>query len=212
MEKHIYFVRHGESEYNRDRIYRGDDAALTDSGRTQAELVAERVVKLGVTRLFSSPLPRAQDTSAAISEKTGLAPETIDLLREWKEPTSFYGKHITHPEVVSANAAIRDASDPEYRHLDEETFAELSMRAKAALDFLESCSDERICAVTHVSFLTMIVGHILFGEKIDPWMTSAMFNKLRHRNTGITYIKHAVFKSEEPIWQLVTWNDQTHLG
>lgn len=36
MAKHIYFVRHGESESNAEKIHRGVDTPLTGKGRKQA--------------------------------------------------------------------------------------------------------------------------------------------------------------------------------
>jgi len=59
MEKHVYLVRHGQSDSNVDGVYRGRDAVLTDTGREQARIVAERIERIGVKALITSKFPRA---------------------------------------------------------------------------------------------------------------------------------------------------------
>jgi len=212
MEKHVFFVRHGESEYNVDHIYRGGKELLTETGRAQAELVADRVARLGVTQLLASPMQRAVDTAQAISKRTNLEVEIHDVLHEWGEPTAFLGKSGSDPEILAAATAMLTSEDPDYRHFDEETFTEMKARAEQVLALLEAQSAERICVVTHFGFLQMLTAKVLFGERLAPWITNNMFYLLRHRNTGVTYLKHGPSTRGRVEWQVVTWNDQSHFG
>ncbi len=210
MEKHIYFVRHGESEENRDRLYIGPNAELTDVGREQAHMLAERIHRIGVEALISSPFLRARDTAVSITERTGIVLELNEFLGEWLEPSHVIGLHVDDPERKSTLEAMRGVTDNhDYRHSDEETFSELVARAKAAICTLKEHSAERICVVTHGGFLRVIIGVMIFGSEF----TKKDFVRLLHHflttNTGITYVK---FEDETLGWRLVTWNDQSHLG
>jgi len=82
MEKHIYFMRHGESESNVDGIYRGKEAKLTETGRKQASTAAGRIEKIGVEAIISSVFPRAHDTAVIIGERIGITTEPNDLFGE----------------------------------------------------------------------------------------------------------------------------------
>ncbi|MBS0410216.1 MAG: histidine phosphatase family protein, partial [Proteobacteria bacterium] len=67
----IYLIRHGQTEFNRERRYQGRcDSPLTEVGRRQAHAVGVRLSELGVTdfRLVSSPLGRTLETAAIVRE------------------------------------------------------------------------------------------------------------------------------------------------
>lgn len=70
----IYFVRHGEPDYAHD--------CLTERGRAQAALAAERLRDEGIEELWSSPLGRARETAEAASAALGLPVRTLDFMRE----------------------------------------------------------------------------------------------------------------------------------
>jgi broad specificity phosphatase PhoE len=76
-------VRHGESEGNAARVFTGHvDSPLTETGRRQAEAVADALAKVGLDRVVSSDLSRARDTAAAIASRHRLPVETYRELRE----------------------------------------------------------------------------------------------------------------------------------
>ena len=70
----IVFVRHGEPDYRND--------CLTETGRKQAALCAERLREEGISEIYSSPLGRAAETAAYASESLGLPVHTLDFMRE----------------------------------------------------------------------------------------------------------------------------------
>lgn len=74
----IYLVRHGQTEFNRERRYQGGcDSALTELGQRQARAVGQRLRELGVAdfRLVSSPLGRTLQTAAIVREAAAIAAE-----------------------------------------------------------------------------------------------------------------------------------------
>jgi len=61
----IYIVRHGQTDWNRDEIFRGRaDRPLTELGRRQAEAAGEALRDVQIEAIYSSPLVRALDTAA----------------------------------------------------------------------------------------------------------------------------------------------------
>ena len=209
MEKHIYLVRHGQSESNADGIMRGHEAKLTDSGREQAMVAAERIKRIGVDSIISSPFPRAHDTAFFIGERVGLPVEVNELFSEWSEPSLANGKHRDHPDVRDMFFALYSEPDPAYRHEDEETFLELLDRAKAAEQVLKEHPASRLAVVSHGGFLTFLTGLLVFKREFNKTIFHHMILNMSMTNTGITYLKK---KDEKSGWVLMTWNDQSHLG
>ena len=80
----VHFVRHGESEANVERVVanRGLTHPLTSTGRAQARAVAETLRREGITRVVSSPLLRALETSTVIAHALEVPLEVDDALRE----------------------------------------------------------------------------------------------------------------------------------
>ena len=70
----IYLVRHGETAWNKAKIFRGRrDIPLDEQGRLEAACAARALREVPFTRIFSSPLSRARETAEAIAVGRGLA-------------------------------------------------------------------------------------------------------------------------------------------
>ena len=79
----LLLVRHGETVWNADTVYRGRaDIPLSDNGRQQAELLGRRLAGEHVTALYTSPLVRAHKTAEAIGRHAGLAVRVEDDLTD----------------------------------------------------------------------------------------------------------------------------------
>ena len=73
--KKVYFVRHGESQWNvEDKICGITDSPLTAKGRQQAEATGKAILDLSIhaDMILHSPLCRATETARLISEITGI--------------------------------------------------------------------------------------------------------------------------------------------
>jgi len=80
----IILVRHGETEWNVQEIFRGRiDVELSETGVRQAELLAEYLSGVKIDAVYSSPLKRALNTAQAIASyhnlKVEIAPRLIDF-------------------------------------------------------------------------------------------------------------------------------------
>ena len=82
---YLYLVRHGQSEGNVLKTFHGQtDYPLTQTGREQAKLAAEKLRADGVkfTRCCASDLSRAWDTALACLEGRDIEAEVCPALRE----------------------------------------------------------------------------------------------------------------------------------
>lgn len=83
--KKLYFVRHGESEWNvADRICGQTDIPLTAKGHEQAIETGKKILEEGIKadEILCSPLLRAADTAKHISEITGIPLQVEPKLTE----------------------------------------------------------------------------------------------------------------------------------
>ena len=100
----IYFIRHGHPDYKTD--------TLTEVGKKQAEAVAERLMGLGIERIYSSTCGRAKETAEPTAKRLGLEIIPLDFIRElsWRstdgEPILANG----HPWHV-ADALVKEGVD-----------------------------------------------------------------------------------------------------
>ncbi|MBT2503190.1 histidine phosphatase family protein [Curtobacterium sp. ISL-83] len=80
----LYLVRHGETDWNRQRRIQGStDIPLNDTGRVQAADAAGLLHRRRFDAVVASPLSRAAETGAIIAERLGLPlPSTYDGLAE----------------------------------------------------------------------------------------------------------------------------------
>lgn len=80
----LIVVRHGESNFNRERRWQGQsqDAILTDLGWQQAECCGDALKGTPAAALFSSDLSRSMQTAVAIARVIGLPIHPDVRLRE----------------------------------------------------------------------------------------------------------------------------------
>jgi len=79
----LYVARHGETEWNaRNKICGRTDIPLTERGLAQAKILAEKTADLDIDIIIASPMIRAQQTAAAVSEKCGIPILTDERLIE----------------------------------------------------------------------------------------------------------------------------------
>ncbi len=70
----ILIIRHGDPDYEHD--------SLTERGRLQVRLLAERLRDVRIDKIYCSPMGRARETVAPTAETHGLEPQIMDFLAE----------------------------------------------------------------------------------------------------------------------------------
>jgi len=100
----LYLVRHGETDWNRQRRIQGrTDIPLNETGREQARLTGTLLTRRPIARVVASPLVRARETAEIIAGELGLdAPELRDAFVERDygaaEGLSFHEIDTLYPE------------------------------------------------------------------------------------------------------------------
>ena len=80
----IYAIRHGETDWKREGIIQGggSDCPLNVEGLAQAAALAEKLKELHITKIYSSDLLRARQTTEEINKILGVEVVYSPLLRE----------------------------------------------------------------------------------------------------------------------------------
>ncbi len=81
----LYFVRHGQSEWNvQRRVCGATDIPLSELGREQAETTGNIILERGIRAdlILYSPLSRARETALTISRITGIPAREEPRLKE----------------------------------------------------------------------------------------------------------------------------------
>lgn len=95
----IYLVRHGQTAWNREEIFRGrTDIPLDETGLRQAELVAEYFKGVEIHRIYSSPLSRARETARKIAQLHNL---NVELLKGIIDLSFGNWEGHSHKEIQS---------------------------------------------------------------------------------------------------------------
>lgn len=72
-EYHLFLIRHGETDWNRERRLQGQiDTPLSEHGQEQAINLADQLKDTGIELIFSSDLKRTKETAKPISQKLGI--------------------------------------------------------------------------------------------------------------------------------------------
>jgi probable phosphoglycerate mutase len=145
-------LRHGETPLSIEKRFSGrGDVALSERGEAQAAAAAERLIKLGISAIVSSPLRRTQQTAAAAAAVLGLE-VTIDDdfaetdFGEWEGATfGEIGKRS--PEALRAWL-----DDPSIAPPGGESMAATVKRVAAARDrVVATYPGQTVLVVSHVT-------------------------------------------------------------
>jgi len=213
VHKVVYFVRHGESEANVAPVFQSPESPLSERGRHQAQLIAERVSQLRFDALISSPFARARETAQVIAQATEADVEYSDLFVERLKPSSINGKPFTDP-AASATWECWEESlfTPETRVEDGENFDDLVARVDRALSFLEGRPEHALLVVTHGYFLRTVIARMVMRDALTGSIHRAFQSSFVSQNTGVTVIRLESNALEPaPRWRLFTFNDHSHL-
>lgn len=86
------FVRHGETEGNRNKIYQLPHTPLNETGEGQAATAAKALAATRIGKLVASPMARAWRTASLVAAEHGIHPEVDGALSErfyvslWDKP------------------------------------------------------------------------------------------------------------------------------
>lgn len=161
----LYFVRHGETDWNAIRRYQGQtDIPLNDKGRGQAARNGRVLRELLAVRtdldFVASPLQRASETMSIVRREMGLAPD--DFRREDRLKEINFGHWegriwdvLADEDPVAFRARTADPFN--WRPIDGESYADLAARVETWL----AAIDRDTVAVSHGGVSRVVRGHVL---------------------------------------------------
>lgn len=205
-DRRLYLIRHGHA------LSRSSDAAITshgrvadppldDLGRAQAEVLAQRLMKMRPpAALYVSPLRRARETIAPYEASSGVTATVSDDLREWYggewEFKDFEEMVLMHPEMPER--VLRQ--DPVFFLAPgSEPQEELQARVVRAIEaILEAHPDGDVWAVCHGGVINGYVGKVLGIREQEMFFLPP--------NTSLNTIR--VDGADRQVWFLA---DDTHL-
>ena len=145
-------VRHGETTWNQENRWQGQaDVPLSDAGRAQARLLAQRLRADGrqVHAIYASDLSRAFETAEILSETLRIPPNPDS---GWREMNIGVWSGLTTAEVIARHTVEweRLRAGEDLPRGGGETFAQFQNRLlRSAQRLAKRHNGEQIVIVTH---------------------------------------------------------------
>jgi probable phosphoglycerate mutase len=147
----IYLVRHGQTEFNRDRRMQGHlDSPLTPLGQAQAAAAAARlkaaIGDLSGWRIVASPLGRTQATARIIAQALGLP---IEIDHRVIEVSCGAWEGVHRDELASRHPDVFDGLGWIFQGPGGETYDQVRERIGHWLSELEPEPARKVIVVSH---------------------------------------------------------------
>ncbi len=203
MNKSIYLIRHGETEYNKKQMVQGSgiDADLNDTGRQQADAFFEAYQHIPFDKIYVSALKRSYQSVERFVKEKNIAYEALSALNEisWgsREGSPFDPQeHQYYLDTLAAwqqghtHLAIEGGESPE----------EVARRQRPFIDLLRSRPEEqKVLVCMHGRAMRILLSQLLSYPL-------ALMDTFPHHNLGLyeLYFSGTMF-------QIVRFNDRAHL-
>lgn len=178
----IYFVRHGQSEANKQGIIQGHaEFPLSALGKKQAELVGNKLAELELDAVYTSDLSRAFITAEQIASHHQLTPAAVSYLREVGlgplEGKTREQMRAEFPDMSSENLLTSGIKGTEQ-------IEEISERCRIATENLRNSPEKTIAAVSHGGLISILLMYMIAGEDWHLFQRPFVIG-----NTGITKVE-----------------------
>lgn len=186
----LYFVRHGQSTANLQRIHCGwMQCPLTELGRKQAEQASKLLRNISFEKVYSSDLTRALETASLLVPDENIEP--TELIREINvgtlqersvaECTEEYGDfYVTNRAVLN------------HIPFHGESYEDVGKRMKAFMDMVSKKHTGNVLAVSHAHAINTVLNTVYNAQCGEM---------ARLDNCGI-----CVFEYTNKKWKLLKWN------
>lgn len=156
--KTLYFVRHGETNFNTDpvpRIRGRIQIELNETGHRHAEQAAEFLKDVKLTKIYYSSVQRAKQTAEHIKKyhpDSEFIEEPLVLDISWGD---WEGK--TYEEAFGDKKGTQFLKDPSVLEIPNgESFHSVSDRMRKFLFKILKSDDDNICVVSHGTNLNLL--------------------------------------------------------
>jgi ribonuclease H / adenosylcobalamin/alpha-ribazole phosphatase len=210
----VLFLRHAESFSNAHPEAvglpeeRGD--RLTPRGWEQSRAAARWLRGLRPDRLLSSPMRRARETAAAISDELGMPIEVSELIHELHESDEYLSLSPEEQKLRRWSVWMAEhGHDPDWSPPGGESFNVVVGRVRDFKRELESGDPEAtVLAVSHGIFLRFFLFDSLLEESFSALQVPRLW-QLRTANCALSVFEHGERRHpadpEMEGWECVTW-------
>ncbi len=198
----IFWIRHGETEYNKAGIVQGSaiDADLSETGKIQAQAFYEAYKHIPFAGIFTSTLKRTKQTVAPFLQNSNIPHYEIPELDEihWGK---WEGKKVEEIiEELSLCYEEWDKGNYDFNIYEGESPLDVLHRIQKGLEKIFSIEQEKPILVCAHSRVSRIVFTHLFGYELKD------MSKFGLNNTALSIISRY-----EKHFILNRFNDTTHL-
>lgn len=158
MKRIIYLIRHGETEYGREKRYLGHtDCGLSSKGINDAKLLAHIFAESGIiiNSIFSSDLIRCKDTV-----KIAFPNREVIFLEELREINMGYLDGLSFDEVKNKYPEVykkRGQNMADFIPLNGESFRACQRRAIKIFDCIIKTTEGNIVICSHAGFIRSLL-------------------------------------------------------
>lgn len=213
----ILIIRHGDPDYEND--------TLTERGRREAALLAERIAPLGVKAFYVSPLGRAKDTARYTLDKAGAEAEVLPWLTEfdnlvrigepprlpwdmypedWTAVPEYYDKDKWYSVPIMKRAGMEAGLRTVWDGMDA-VLANHGYRRDGGLYRAERPNKDVIAFFCHFGVGCVMVGHLL---GISPMI---LWHGLMAAPTSVTTASSEERKEGAAFFRISEYGDVSHL-
>jgi len=183
----IYLVRHGQTAWNKEEIFRGrTDVPLDETGLRQAELAGQYFKGMKIHGIFASSLSRAWQTAEKVAEFHDLKVQPLEGILDMS-----FGNWEGRP-----HQEIREIDRKTYRQWVEtphlvrlpggESLDDVRVRAMAAIEeVIRTHAGKTLILVTHRVVNKVLICGILGLDNSHFWQISqdtTAINLIQHRD------------------------------
>ena len=203
-EKHLYIIRHGETDYNKSGYLQGStiNSSLNERGKKQSQAFFEHYKSIPFERIYTSTLNRSIESVAEFA-KLGIPVEHHAELNEinWGR---FEGRKLSIAATFKINRIIhkwREGST-DLRIPGGESPADVAEKQKRVIDLIFSRPEEKNILISmHGRAMRIFICQLmqLSLEKMDQY---------KHDNLALY---HLSFSGDKEVPVMIANNDILHL-
>ncbi|MFP3866797.1 MAG: histidine phosphatase family protein [Desulfobacteraceae bacterium] len=197
----IILVRHGQTPWNKDKIFRGSkDIPLNDQGQEEARLAGEWLKDETIHAAYTSPLSRSRQTALTIAQHHNLEVQDLPGLSDlcygdWE------GLPLTEVKLKYADLYRQWETAPHtVRFPGGETLEEVGSRALAAAqDVIQRYPDQVVLLAAHRAVNKVLIAALIGLDNSHFW-------RIGQDTTAINRFSYV-----DGVWQILSLNEVCHL-
>ena len=168
MKRYIYLLRHGETEYGKEKRYLGHtDCKLSKDGKDQAKYLASIFEKhrIVIDSIFSSDLKRCKNTVNIVFPE-----RKVTFLEQLREINMGEWDGLTFDEVKNKYAEDyknRGENIAEFTPKNGESFSQCQKRAITVFKYIINSTKGNIVICSHAGFIRTLLCSLLNIDLTD---------------------------------------------